>query len=147
LRQQVGAPLVPTVSDTLSKIVNASLKGCRDVGDSLRDAAKSPTINSIGTWLAAACSASVILIFINGGITAQNDVRELKTEFHEQALAIGQIRDSLRPEDWNRHLSAQDGRLDAIEGRLLRDEERIIRATTLLDQIDAANRQRMLPRP
>ena len=139
---------MPIASDALRKIVNASLMGRRAVGDSLRDAAKSPTVNSVGTWLAAAASLTVVVIFLNGSLSAENDVKQLRDEVRNMTALVMQIRDSqLRPEEVNRHLSAQDGRLDAIEGRLLRDEERIIRATTLLDQIDTANRQRMLPRP
>lgn len=139
---------MPTVSDTLRKTVNTSLKGCRDVGDSLRDAAKSPTINSIASWIAAFSGLTVVAIFLNGSLTAENDVKQLREEVHNLSAMVMSLRDTqLRPDEVQRHLSAQDGRLDAIEGRLLRDEERIIRATTLLDQIDQANRQRMLPRP
>lgn len=45
--------------------------------------------------------------------------------------------------DMDRHLSSIDGRIDGFEARLRLDEERLIRAMTMVDSIDAANKLKL----
>lgn len=114
----------------------------------LKDAGASPKINTFFSAVAAFGVVITLLAVLIGwlatGTTNQVDLRNLRGQMEDLNRTVSRISDQmasgLRPDDVNRHLSSQDGRMDAIDTRMRNDEERLTRALTMLEEIDASSR-------
>lgn len=118
------------------------------VVDLLRDAGDNKRLNTIFSAIAAVgvmiMMLTVLVGWLAAGPTDRNDIKYLSTRLDALSVQVGRVSDQLasglRPDEVNRHLSSQDGRMDAIDTRMRNDEERLTRALTLLEEIDASSR-------
>lgn len=105
---------------------------------------------SVGTPAGLAMGAVIYLLGgFAGNTVTSHDVQDLRGQIASLATQVSVLSDRMpRPDQMtaiDRHLSAQDGRMDGLDTRLRGDEDNITRALTRLDEIEASSRVTLLP--
>lgn len=113
------------------------------LGDSRR-------FNTMVSAIAAGASVATVLgglvLYLSSGTTNTHDIQSLQSQVSGLSAQVSKLADKIdqgprsdQMREIDRHLSALDGRMDGMDTRAQADEQRLIRAQTILESIQQSS--------
>lgn len=115
-----------------------------------KDFTRTREFNTIGSWIGALGTLVMLAVVLLGWLTTGNNnvkdiqtlqgqVLALTTQVANLANKIDQGPQSLQMHEFDRHLSALDGRMDGMDTRVRGDEQALTRVQTEVESIRASS--------